>query len=103
MKSYANVVYRDIDSSPALTHTIQKKMEKLHRYSDSITHSRVVLDVPHHHKHKGNLVRASIELGMKGNPITVSHDDPSPHVAVRDAFAAVERKLKKEAAKQKEH
>jgi len=103
MKSSANVVYRDIDSSPALTQTIHKKIEKLHRYSDSITHSRVVLDIPHHHKHKGNLVRASIELGIKGNPITVSHDDPSPHIAVRDAFAAVERKLKKERSKQKAH
>ncbi|WP_075185163.1 HPF/RaiA family ribosome-associated protein [Teredinibacter haidensis] len=96
-----NVVYRDLDPSPALNSTIHKKVEKLHRYSDSIIHSRVVLDSPHNHKHKGKMYRASIELGIKGSPITVSHDDPSVHIAVRDAFATCERKLKEEADRKK--
>lgn len=102
MKSNADVVYRDIDTSPALNDIIYKKIEKLHRYSDSIIHSRVVLDAPHRHKHKGKMFRASIELGMKGSPITVSQDDTSVHVAVRDAFTALERKLKEECAKRKD-
>ncbi len=101
MHANAEVVYRDIDSSAALNEVIEKKVQKLHRYSDSIMHSRVVLDAPHKHKHKGKLFRASIELGMKGAPITVSHDDPSVHVAVRDAFSAIEQKLKKESEKRK--
>lgn len=101
MKSNADVVYRDLDESPALNHTIHKKIEKLHRYSDSIIHSRVVLDAPHNHKHKGKMYRASIELGIKGAPITVSHDDPSVHIAVRDAFATCERKLKEDANRRK--
>ncbi len=101
MKSPADVVYRDIDSSPALNQIIYKKLEKLHRYSDSILHSRVVLDSPHKHKHKGKLFRASIELGMKGAPLNVSHDDPSVHIAVRDAFAALERALKEETSRKK--
>ena len=58
MKSNAEVVYRDIDSSPALNTTIQKRIEKLYRFSDSIKHSRVVLDSPHKHKHKGKIYRA---------------------------------------------
>ncbi len=102
MKSNADVVYRDIDSSPALNDIIYKKIEKLHRYTDSIIHSRVVLDAPHKHKHKGRLFRASIELGLKGAPITVSHDDISVHVAVRDAFSAMERKLKDQSSKRKD-
>ncbi|VUD48665.1 hypothetical protein TDB9533_01279 [Thalassocella blandensis] len=102
MKSNADVVYRDFDSSPALNDIIYKKIEKLNRYSDSILHSRVVLDAPHKHKHKGKLYRASIEIGVKGAPITVSQDDPSVHIAVRDAFSALERKLKEESAKRKQ-
>lgn len=88
------VVYRDLDSSSALTETIDKKLKKLNRYFDNISSSRVVLDTPHQHKHKGKLFRAQIELGIKGSPVTVHHDDPSIHVAVRDAFKAAERKLK---------
>jgi len=101
MKSSTDVVYRDLESSSALNETIHKKIEKLHRYSDSILHSRVVLDSPHKHKHKGKMFRASIELGIKGAPITVSHDDPSVHVAVRDAFATCERKLKEDSDRKK--
>ena len=103
MKSNADVIYRDFDSSPALNDIIHKKIEKLHRYSDAIMHSRVVLDVPHNHKHKGKMFRASIELGLKGSPITVSHDDPSIHVAVRDAFSVLERKLKEDNDKRRTH
>ncbi|MFL0808962.1 MAG: ribosome-associated translation inhibitor RaiA [Agarilytica sp.] len=102
MKANADVVYRDFDVSPALNDVIYKKIEKLHRYSDSIIHSRVVLDAPHKHKHKGNMFRASIELGLKGHPISVSQDDQSVHIAVRDAFSALERKLKEESSKRKD-
>ena len=102
MKSNAEVVYRDLDSSPALDDTIDRKLEKLYRFSDSIIHSRVVLDSPHKHKHKGKIFRASIEVDLKGAPLLVSHDDESMHLAVRDAFQTMERKLKEENAKRKQ-
>lgn len=101
MKSNADVVYRDLDASPALNDIIHKKIEKLHRFSDSIIHSRVVLDSPHNHKHKGKMFRACIELGLKGAPITVTSDDASVHIAVREAFATCERKLKEDANRKK--
>ncbi|HEY6528551.1 MAG TPA: HPF/RaiA family ribosome-associated protein [Cellvibrionaceae bacterium] len=94
MKSSADVVYRDFDSSPALTSIIEKRLEKLGRFSDSIMSTRVVLESPHNHKHKGKMFRACIEMAVKGSPVTVTHDDPSVHVAVRDAFQAAERKIK---------
>lgn len=101
MKSNAEVVYRDLDASPTLTAMISKRIDKLHRYSDAIMHSRVVLDSPHKHKHKGKLFRASIEIGIKGTPLAVSNDDQSVHIAVRDAFESMERQLKKAHDKKK--
>ncbi len=99
MKANAEVVYRDLDASPALNETINKRLEKLYRFSDAIMHSRVVLDSPHQHKHKGKMFRASIELDLKGAPLLVSNDDESVHIAVRDAFETMERKLKEERSK----
>jgi ribosomal subunit interface protein len=87
-------VFRDLDSSPALTFTINKKLDKLSRFSSEILRSRVVLDSPHKSKNKGKLYRASIELNLKGKPITVSHDAASAHLAVKEAFSAAERRLK---------
>lgn len=101
MTARANVVFRDISHSPALNETIVKKLQKLHRFSDSIIHSRVVLDSPHKHKHKGKLYRASIELGLKGAPVIITQDADSVHIAVRDAFSSAERRLKQVNRKQR--
>jgi len=88
------VTYRDLDPSNALNAIINKRLQKLERYSSQILRSRVVLDSPHNHKHKGKLYRATVEVDIKGSPITISHNDASIHVAVRDAFNVAERKLK---------
>jgi ribosomal subunit interface protein len=101
MKPAVDVVYRDLDSSAALNAIITKKLEKLSRYTDQIVHSRVVLDTPHQHKHKGKQFRASIELDIVGHPIAITQDDESIHVAVRDAFSSAERKVKQLAARQR--
>ena len=99
MKNAVDVVYRDLDSSALLNDVITKKLDKLSRYTDQILHSRVVLDMPH--KRSGKQFRASIEIDIKGNPIAVTQDHESIHVAVRDAFNTAERKIKQLSARQR--
>ena len=101
MKPAVAVVYRDIDSSALLNEVISKKLEKLNRYTDQIVHSRVVLDTPHNHKHKGKQFRASIEIDIKGSPIAVTQNHESIHIALRDAFNTAERKIKQISARQR--
>jgi ribosomal subunit interface protein len=101
MKPAVDVVYRDFDSSASLNDIITKKIEKLSRYTDQIVHSRIVLDTPHHHKHKGKQFRASIELDIAGHPVAITQNDESIHVAVRDAFSSAERKVKQLVARQR--
>lgn len=102
MKPAVDVIYRDLDSSAALNEIINKRVEKLNRFTDQIMHSRVVLDAPHNHKHKGKQFRASIELDIKGGAVAVAQDDESIHVAVREAFVTAERKIKQLTAKQRD-
>jgi ribosomal subunit interface protein len=101
MKPAVDVLYRDLEFSASLNEVISKKIEKLNRYSDQIIHSRVVLDTPHNHKHKGKQFRASIEIDIKGRPIAVTQDNESIHLAVRDAFNSAERKVKEITARQR--
>lgn len=96
-----DVVFRDFPTSPALADKIHKKLDKLARYSGTITHTRVVVDSPHNHKQKGRMFRASVEFNLKGNPVMVTHDDTDAYVALRDAFKAAERKLKEAAHKKR--
>ncbi len=98
-----DIVFRDIQHSPTLSAKIYKKLEKLTRYSDSITHTRVVLDSPHNHKQKGKMFRASVELLHKGTPVVVSRDDTDAYVALRDAFDVVERKIKETSSRKRNH
>lgn len=101
MKPAVDVIYRDLDSSAALNEVINKKVDKLTRFNDQIVYSRVVLDSPHNHKHKGKQFRASIELDIQGKPLAITQDDESIHIAVRDAFLTAERQIKKVTAKRR--
>ena len=93
------ITYHRVDSSPALNEDINRRLEKLEHYSSDIQHVRVVIDLPHNHKHKGKLFHVAIEMSMKGSMIPVSHDDASVHVAVKHAFEAAERQLKSHSEK----
>ncbi|WOX05363.1 HPF/RaiA family ribosome-associated protein [Microbulbifer pacificus] len=103
MKSapYDNIVFRDIDKSAALADTVSKKLHKLERYCGDIIRSRVVLEAPHHHKHKGKQYRASVELALSGNPVTITNESDSIHRAVNGAFDSAERCLKERGDRRK--
>ncbi|GAB2503625.1 HPF/RaiA family ribosome-associated protein [Microbulbifer agarilyticus] len=103
MKSapYDNIVFRDIDKSASLADTVSKKLNKLERYCGDIIRSRVVLEAPHQHKHKGKQYKASVELAVSGNPVTISSESDSIHRAVNGAFDSAERCLKERGGRRK--
>jgi len=103
MKSapYDNIVFRDIDKSAALADTVSRKLHKLERYCGDIIRSRVVLEAPHQHKHKGKQYKASVELALSGNPVTITNESDSIHRAVTGAFNSVERCLKERGDRRK--
>ncbi|WP_193165381.1 ribosome hibernation-promoting factor, HPF/YfiA family [Microbulbifer hainanensis] len=96
-----NIVFRDIDKSAALANTVSKKLHKLERYSGDIIRSRVVLEAPHQHKTKGKQFKASVELALSGNPVTISSESESIHRAVNGAFQSAERCLKERSERRK--
>lgn len=105
MKSapYDNIVFRDIDKSAALANTVSKKLGKLERYCDDIIRSRVVLEAPHQHKHKGKQYRVSLEFALSGRPVMISSESDSIHRAVNEAFDSAERCLKERGNRRRVH
>lgn len=103
MKSapYDNIVFRDIDKSAALADTVARKLNKLERYCGDIIRSRVVLEAPHQHKHKGKQYKASVELALSGNPVTITNESESIHRAVNAVFSSAERCLKERGDRRK--
>lgn len=100
MSNEFQVVFHNIDQSTALIDNVNKRIEKLQRYSSDILGGRVVLDSPHNNHHKGKVFSVTLEIHAAGKEVVVKQGqhDKSAHediyVAVRDAFNAAERQLK---------
>lgn len=94
------ITMKDIPASPALENQIRERTEKLSQFYDRIISCRVVIEVPQKHKHRGKLFKACIDLSVPGKELVVNRKfNEDAHIAVRDAFDAMERQLEDHARK----
>lgn len=106
MISNTQVLFRGFEHSPSVEAAVHKRLEKLERYSDKIQSLKVTLEIPHQHHHKGRVFHVGVEALIPNHDIVVAHDHHDNHahediyVAIRDAFNAVERRLKSVSGKQ---
>jgi len=100
-----SVTFRGMDSSPAIENDIARQVEKLERRFGRIMSCRVVVEAPHKRQQKGRLYQVSVDLKVPGREIAANGTGPKDHahedmhVAIRDAFEAVKRRLQDHARK----
>ena len=100
MSNDFQIVFHNIDQSDAIIENVNKRIDKLRRFSNDIMGGRVVLDSPHNHHSKGKVYSVVLEMRTPNREIIVNQDkhDKQEHedlyVAIRDAFNAAERQLK---------
>lgn len=106
MQTPLQIMFRNMESSPALESAIRRHVEELDELFDRITSCRVVIEIPHRHQQKGQHVHLRVELHVPGKVLVVNRD-PAQHdahedayVAIRDAFRAARRELRDYAGKQ---
>ena len=93
------IQFRQMDSSPAVEARIREKVAALERFHPRITRCRVVVEKTQRRHQQGDLFQVRIDLAVPGREIIVDRTGPKDHahedvyVAIRDAFAAVTRKL----------
>ena len=94
MKTPLQITFRDIEHSDALETHIREKADKLETFFEPIMSCRVVVEMPHQHKHQGKFFNVRIDIGVPGNEIVVNRDrHEDVYVALRDAFDAARRQL----------
>ncbi len=101
MPATVEISFVDTDRSPAAEADIRGRIDKLERLYAGITTCRVFVAAPHQSQHKGNPYEVRVEVRVPGTELGVSNRPGDMnahcdlHVAVRDAFNAMERQLKR--------
>jgi cold shock CspA family protein/ribosome-associated translation inhibitor RaiA len=93
------VTFRNMDRSRAVEAEVAERVARLERFSDRITSCDVVVEAPHRQHKKGKHYLVRVRLVLPGREIVVGRDPKDKQgradirIAVRDAFAAAQRRL----------
>src|SRR5258708_1238843 len=89
------ITFRDMPTSEFIKAKIEQKAHKLEHFFDKIISCREVFEEPQKKKHNGKLYNVRIDVSVPGEEIFVNRQKgENCYVALRDAFDAVQRKLK---------
>lgn len=100
------VTFRGIDHSDAIESIIQKRAERLDRFSEWIIRCHITVDMPHQHRHRGNHFALHIVIETPLGQVAVTRDPSLDdghkdfQSVVRDAFDTVTRLLENDLERQ---
>jgi len=100
------ITFRNLPHSDAIATRIEQQFNKLCHYYDRILRCQVIVEVPHQHHYEKNPYHIRINLSLPGEKLVINRDKPenyhdNAYIAIRDAFNAAQRKLKRFAEPQK--
>lgn len=94
------ITFKNMETDNALEKEIRERAKKLDKFFDHIMSCRVVVDIPHKHKVRGNQYDIRIDITVPGNEIVVTRStlDPDkthkdPYISIKDAFNTAVRQL----------
>ncbi|MBK6312989.1 MAG: ribosome-associated translation inhibitor RaiA [Blastocatellia bacterium] len=107
MQQPIQISFRNVDPSEAVEANIRSKIDWLETFYDRIQSCRVVIEVPHRHRHQGRIYQVRLDLTVPGAEFVVNreaglngaHEDV--YVAIRDAFDAARRRVEDYARRQR--
>ena len=99
MQTPLQLTFRSMDHSDALAAHLKDRVARLDRLFDGVISCHVVIELAGHHHQHGDRYRFSINVGLPGHELVVTHDPPDERaqgtaLATADrAFDDVERQL----------
>lgn len=101
MQTPLELAFKHVEPTEEIKALVAEKVGHLETFYDGITSCHVYIRAPHSSQRTGNLYQVTIEVRVPGTELVVRHnqDDVARHehlkVAVRDAFAAMAKELKR--------
>lgn len=101
MQTPVEIIWHNLDPSPTVEDKIRGRVRRLEKFFDRIIGCHVVVEAPHQRHQTGNEFEVRLEVTVPRSVLTVdrkpgrnrAHADIQ--VAVRDAFDAMDRKLRR--------
>jgi cold shock CspA family protein len=99
MSSGLQVHFQNLERSDAVEADVRRHAEKLSEFCDRILACQVTVDRPHVHQRQGQLFQVLIDVTLPGHELVVNrapeqtHQHENVHVAIRDAFDAMRRRI----------
>lgn len=101
MQTPVEIQFVSLERSLAVEAVVRQRVAKLERFFDGIISCHVMIDAPHRQHRKGNVYEVRIEVRVPGTELVVTHEPGNVdahndiYTAVRDAFTAMDRMLRK--------
>lgn len=94
MERPLQITLRNIPQSDALEAHVREKAAWLEKFHPNVTGCKVVVEIPHKHKHQGELFDVRLDIHVPGDELVINREAaPDVYVALRDVFDAARRKL----------
>jgi ribosome-associated translation inhibitor RaiA len=77
------IVFHDVDRSPALEDAIRERAAKLEKFADDITSCRVTVQRPHRHHRQGDLHNVLIDVHVAGAEVVAGRPRRRPFARER--------------------
>ena len=109
MQTPLQLTFRSMHPSDALAAHLRQRAEKLEHLFDRIVSCHVVVKLAGHHHRHGDRYDFSINVGLPGHELVVTHAPPEGHDAdsvfatADEAFGEAERQLEDWVKRQRDH
>lgn len=101
MQTPLEISFHNMDRTEMVASRLRERVARLEKFYGRATSCHVTVEIPHRRKQTGNTYQVRIEVRVPGTELTVNNrpGDVNAHedvlVAIRDAFDAMERQMKK--------
>jgi ribosome-associated translation inhibitor RaiA len=94
MKQPLHIVFLGMAVSPSIEAAARAKAGRLERFCPDLMSCRVAVERAHKHQRQGCPVEVRVDVRLPGHELSVSRvSDEDAHVALRDAFDDMQRKI----------
>jgi ribosomal subunit interface protein len=101
MQTSSEITWHSMDPIPHVAKRIEHRIDRLEQFFGRIIRCHVVVEAPHQRHRQGNCYEVRLDVTVPGGELSIDRRPGDDHahtdvlVAVRDAFDAMERQLRR--------